>query len=89
MTWLDFLQICASAFGLLGTWLLRKPGKWAPWGFVAWLVSNPAAMAFMWLKGDWLFFAQFAVFWALAMEGTWCWLVAPRLSNFNERKGET
>jgi len=81
------LQILASGFALLGTFLLRKPGRVAPWGFVAWLVSNPAAMAFMALQGNWVFFAQHLVFFLLAVDGTWNWLLAPRL--FNEQtRGE-
>jgi hypothetical protein len=73
------LQICAAAFALLGTWLIRKPGRWMPFGFVAWLVSNPAAMVFMALNGHWWFFAQHLVFFALAVESVWNWLIAPRL----------
>ena len=80
------LQICASAFALLGTWLLRKPGRLAPWGFVAWLVSNPLAMLFMALNGHWWFFIQHLVFFLLAIDGAWNWLIAPRL--FNIPRGE-
>lgn len=73
------LQILASAFALLGTWMLRKPGRLAPWGFVAWLVSNPAAMVFMAISEHWWFFAQHLLFFLLALEGAWNWLIAPRL----------
>lgn len=88
MTALLLLQICASSFALLGAWMLRKPGRRAPWGFVTWLVSNPAAMAFMALQGHWLFFLQHLVFFIFAAESVWNWLVAPRLFNFNEIRGE-
>ena len=64
---------------LLGTFLLRKPGRWAPWGFVPWLVSNPAAMVFMAINGHWAYFAQHLVFFLLAVDGTWHWLVKPQL----------
>jgi hypothetical protein len=78
----DFLlQVCASAFALAGTFLLRKPSRVAPWGFVCWLVSNPAAMAFMAINGHWWFFLQHAVFFFLAIDGVWNWLILPRLSN--------
>jgi hypothetical protein len=77
------LQICASLFALLGTWLLRKPGPRAPWGFVAWLVSNPAAMVAMALQGNWPFFVQHLIFFLLAIESAWCWLIAPRLARVN------
>jgi hypothetical protein len=88
MTALMLLQICASGFALVGAWLLRKPGRWAPWGFVTWLVSNPAAMAFMALQGHWLFFLQHLVFFIFAAESVWNWLVAPRLFNFNGKRGD-
>jgi hypothetical protein len=88
MTGLLLLQICASCFALAGAFLLRKPGRWAPWAFVTWLVSNPAAMAFMALQGHWLFFLQHLVFSIFAAESVWHWLVAPRLFNFNEERGD-
>jgi hypothetical protein len=78
------LQICAVAFALLGTWLMRKPGRWMPWGFVAWLVSNPLAMVFMALSGNWWFFAQHVIFLALAGEGAWNWLVKPEMERIEE-----
>jgi hypothetical protein len=77
MTTLLALQICASSFALLGAFLLRRPGPRAPWGFVTWLVSNPAAMVFMALQGHWLFFLQHLVFFAFAAESVWHWLVLP------------
>ncbi len=77
------LQICAVAMALLGTWLMRKPGRWMPWG-VAWLVSNPLAMVFMALTGNWWFVAQHAVFFVLAVEGTWHWLLKPLLQSTEE-----
>jgi hypothetical protein len=78
------LQICAVAFALLGTWLLRKPGRWMPWAFVAWLVSNPLAMLFMAINGSWWFFVQYAIFFALAIEGSWHWLVKPAMKQTEE-----
>ncbi len=85
MTVLLALQICAFAFALTGAWLLRKPGRRAPWGFVTWLVSNPAAMAFMALQGHWLFFLQHLVFFIFALESVWNWLVLPNLQQTEER----
>ena len=73
------LQICSAAFALLGTWLLRKPGPWAPWAFVCWLVSNPLAVVFMGLNGHWWLAMQHLVFLLLAAEGVWHWLLAPQL----------
>lgn len=70
------LQAVTIVFALLGTWLLRKPGRWAPWGFVAWLVSNPAAMVFMAANQHWGFFALHTAFLVLAALGVWHWIVA-------------
>jgi hypothetical protein len=78
------LQIFAVVFALLGTWLLRKPGPWMPWAFVAWLVSNPLSMLFMAIQGNWWFFTQYAIFFALAIEGAWHWLVKPALKQAEE-----
>ena len=79
------LQIGAVAFALVGTWLMRKPGRWMPYGFVAWLVSNPLAMVFMAIDGNWWFVAQHLVFFVLALEGTWNWLAKPVLEQIEER----
>ncbi len=80
------LQICASFFALLGAWLLRKPGPRASWGFVTWLVSNPAAMAFMAMQGHWLFFLQHLVFFLLAAESVWNWLWLPHLQQIRGKQ---
>jgi hypothetical protein len=82
------LQICSSVFALLGTWLIRKPGRWMPWGFTLWLISNPAAMAFMAMHGHWWFFAQHLAFFVLAIESVWHWLVRPRLDRIAAAWGE-
>lgn len=78
------LQICAAAVAILGAWLVRKPGRWMRYGFVAWLVSNPLAMVFMAINGFWWLFAQNLVFFALAVEGAWHWLVKPALDQTQE-----
>lgn len=73
------LQVTASAFALFGTWLVRRPGRLMPWGFVCWLVSNPCVMVFMAIQGHWVLFVQHFVFLLLAIEGAWNWLAAPAL----------
>lgn len=87
MSWMLFLQIFGSLMALLGTFLLRKPGPLAAWGPVCWLVSNPAAMLFMAWNGHWGFFAQHLVFFVLAVDATWHWLVRPRLFNESTSPG--
>ncbi len=84
MTPSQALQIGAVTFALLGTWCLRKPGRLAPWGFAAWLVSNPLAMVFMAMNEHWWLFAQHGAFLLLAIEGTWYWLIAPRRPHGSE-----
>lgn len=79
------LQICAVAIALLGAWLLRKPGRWMPYGFVAWVVSNPLTMVFMAINGHWWFVALHLAFFLLALEGLWHWKVQPMLRKTEER----
>jgi ABC-type iron transport system FetAB permease component len=78
------LQICSVAFALLGTWLMRKPSRWMRWGFIAWLVSNPLAIAVMVADRNWWLAAQYAVFFALAIEGAWHWFVEPKFKDTEE-----
>lgn len=79
------LQIWSVGFALFGTWLIRKPGRWMPFGFLAWLVSNPTAMVVMALQGNWPFFVMHLVFFWWAIESVWNWLVLPRLNQKEER----
>lgn len=79
------LQVTASVMALLGTWLIRKPGRWMPLGFVAWLVSNPAAMVFMAMHGHWWFFCQHLMFFLFALESVWHWIVKPGLDGLGEK----
>lgn len=69
----SFLELFATAGGLLGTWLIRKPGRWMRWGFVCWCFSNPAAMAFMYLNQHWALLLQVTVYWALALVSVRNW----------------
>lgn len=71
------LQIIAAVFGVAGAWLLRKPDHRAPWAFVLWLISNPAAITFSLLQGNWWMAAMFTLYLWLAIESTFNWLVKP------------
>lgn len=84
MTLALILQITAAIFGMAGAWLLRKPGRRAPWAFVLWLVSNPAAVALSVLQGNWWLAAMFTLYFWLAVESTFNWLVRPLLSELPE-----
>lgn len=87
MTSVDLLETLATMLGLLGAWLVRKPGRWFAWGFAVWVVSNPLAMVFMALHGHWRFFAVHAAYLLMALEGVQHWLVAPRLSHTKTNRG--
>ena len=76
----NVLEAASATLGLLGTALMVKPSRFAPWGFVAWLISNPCAMALMFIQGQWWLFAQFTVYWVLALVAVWNWLVKPMLA---------
>ncbi|MFN4360500.1 MAG: hypothetical protein ACK4F4_07230 [Hylemonella sp.] len=74
MTW---LEICGAALGVLGTALLAFNGRWAGWGFVAYLGSNAAWIWFAWQHGHAGLVLQQVVFTVFALVGVWKWLVVP------------
>ena len=81
MTLALVFQILAALFGMAGAWLLRNPDHRAPWAFVLWLVSNPCAIAFSALQGNWWMAAMFTLYFLLAIESTFNWLVKPLLED--------
>lgn len=75
------LQILAAITGMVGATLLRKPSRWMPWAFVAWLISNPAAIALSLMQQDYWLAAMFSYYLVLAIESTFNWLVKPMLED--------
>jgi multisubunit Na+/H+ antiporter MnhB subunit len=75
-------EIIAFMCGVAGTLLLALKGKYAGWGFVAFLASNVGWILFAianrhaWLLG------QHLVFMATSLIGIYTWLVRPYLRTF-------
>ncbi len=79
---LSTIEWTAAAFGVLGTVLLALRGPRAGWGFVAYLASNLAWLAYAWSVRDWAILAQNLAFLASSVLGIWLWLVKPRIPVF-------
>jgi hypothetical protein len=72
------LEAVSSFFGVVGTLLLATRGKWAGWGFVAFLASNAGWLWFSLGHGfQWMFWQQVA-FTVSSVLGVWVWLVKGR-----------
>lgn len=76
------IEILAAVFGVAGTILLALKGPWAGWGFVAYLASNAASLAFFWIQQHWALFAQQIAYMVGSLLGVWVWLLAPRAAVF-------
>jgi hypothetical protein len=72
------LEIVGAAGGVLGTMLLALNGRFAGWGFVAFLVSNVGWIAFAASHGHQFLLAQQACFLITSVLGIWIWLLKPR-----------
>lgn len=73
------LSALAALFGVLGTLVLAGNGRWAGWGFVAYLASNVGWLVFSWEHMHQWLFAQHVAFLASSGYGIWIWLVRDRL----------
>jgi hypothetical protein len=73
------LETIATALGMLGTWLIRKPGRQQAWGFACWCVSNPLVIYVMASAHSWAFALQASVYWAMAWLSVWHHGVKPWL----------
>ncbi len=62
MTQQEILEWSFTATGLLGAGLLATYSKYAPWGWVAFLVTNVLTMAFAHAHGFWGLFVQQSFF---------------------------
>lgn len=65
--------------GVTGTLLLAARGRWAGWGFVAFLASNVAWLLFAWDREIPKLLIQHAVFAVSSLYGVWTWLLRDRL----------
>ncbi|MGP3505809.1 nicotinamide mononucleotide transporter [Paracidovorax citrulli] len=76
---MHFAEIFGAALGLVGTVLLALRGRWAGWGFVAYLGSNVSWLAFSHGFAHWGMFVQYAGFTLTSLLGIWTWIVHPFL----------
>lgn len=79
MTQLEIVETIGAILGSIGALLLATNSRWSGWGFIAFLASNVAWLAFGREAGHWRFFAQQIVFTLTSLLGIWRWLIQPRL----------
>lgn len=72
-------ELLAAACGLLGTLLLACKGRWAGWGFVAFLGSNAGWMVFALQHGYQAMLWQQIGFTLSSLLGIWHWLIKPAI----------
>lgn len=71
------IELIAAVCGLTGTLLLATQGRWAGWGFVAFLCSNAGWLSFALAHGyQFMFWQQFG-FTISSLIGIWVWLIRP------------
>ena len=79
------VEILAALCGLSGTLLLATKGKWAGWGFVAFLASTTGWLAFAWHHDHQFMFIQQVGFTIGSLIGIWKWLIEPAIEARYER----
>lgn len=72
-----FIELFAAVCGILGTLLLATKGRFAGWGFVAFLGSNAGWLVFSYTHQLWPMFVQQVGFTISSLFGMWVWIVAP------------
>lgn len=77
---MSWQEIAAALLGVLGTALLAFNGRWAGWGFVAYLGSNAAWFWFALDHGHVGLLLQQVAFTVFSVWGIWKWLVQPLLT---------
>ena len=85
MTTPALAEIIAAVCGLIGTLLLATKGRWAGWGFAAFLLSNAGWLTFSYTHSHWWMFAQQVGFTLSSLVGIWVWLIKPAIDQYYER----
>jgi hypothetical protein len=75
----NFMEWAGCAFGVAGSLALALKVKRSGWGFVLYLVSNGAWLAFGLATGVYGLALQHAAFTATSALGVWRWLLSPWL----------
>lgn len=73
------LQWTGCLLGIAGSIALARNDRYSGWGFVAYLVSNAAWLAYGYASDIPALASQHLVFGAVSTYGVWRWLVLPRI----------
>ena len=73
------IEIIAASFGIVGTLLLATNGRFAGWGFIAFLGSNAGWLIFSYTHAHWFMFSQQVAFSISSLIGAWIWIAKPAL----------
>jgi len=87
MYWMTLIETLAAAFGIVGTLLLAFNGRFAGWGFMAYLVSNTGWIAFAVHGQHWAMLVQQLAFVVSSCIGAWVWIVKPALDSMDRAIG--
>lgn len=79
------IEAIAAFFGVLGTLLLATKGRFAGWGFVAFLGSNAGWLYFSYFNAHFWMFLQQVAFTLSSLVGIYVWLLRERLQRRFER----
>lgn len=74
-----FMQWTGCALGIAGSIVLARNDRYSGWGFVAYLASNAAWLAYGYASDIPALTLQHSVFAAISGFGVWRWLVRPRI----------
>lgn len=76
------IESAAAVFGIIGTLLLATNGRFAGWGFVAFMASNVGWLAFSYSNAHWFMFAQQVGFSISSVLGAWIWIGKPAFEKY-------
>lgn len=76
---MTFAELFAAGMGLLGTLLLACNGRFAGFGFVAFLGSNAGWLVFAYAHQHWPMFVQQLGFTISSLIGIWVWIIRPAI----------
>ena len=74
------IEIIAAVFGIVGTLLLATNGRYAGYGFIAFLVSNAGWLSFSYAHAHWFMFTQQVGFTISSLIGAWIWIGKPAIN---------
>lgn len=85
MTHQLFIELFATACGLLGSLVLSLKGNRAAWGWLLFAMSNAGWLVFSFGHSHWFMFIQQIGFSITSAIGIWKWLIEPAIDRHYER----